>query len=169
VNSRLIGETVAVHLYAEHLEVWFAQRCLERIPRLRGEGKHRIQYRHVIDWLVRKPGAFENYRYRADLFPSSRFRRAYDELKGHLTVTRAAAVYLAVLKLAADESEELIDRALGILLERHLPISLEAVTEALTELRGAPSPAAGVTIAPVDVGVYDGLLTGEEVLDAAAV
>ncbi len=82
---------------------------------------------------------------------------------------RAAAVYLAVLKLAADESEELVDRALGLLFDRHLPISLQAVAEALAELRGAPSPAAGVTIAPVDVAVYDGLLEGQEVSDAAAV
>ena len=41
--------------------------ALRRYPRLRGEGKHRIQYRHMIDWLVRKPGAFENYRYREEL------------------------------------------------------------------------------------------------------
>jgi len=169
VDSRLIGENVTVHLYAEHLEVWYAQRCLERIPRLRGDGKHRIQYRHVINWLVRKPAAFENYRYRADLFPSSRFRRAYDELKGHLAVTRAAAAYLAVLKLAGEESEDLVDRALGLLFDRHTAISLEAVAAALAEVRGAPSPAAGVTIAPVDVGVYDGLLENEELSHAAAV
>ncbi|HVO82712.1 MAG TPA: IS21 family transposase [Terriglobales bacterium] len=169
VDSRLIGEEVRVHLYAEHLEVWYAQRRLECIPRLRGQGKHRIQYRHVIDWLVRKPAAFENYRYRADLFPSSRFRRAYDELKAHLAVTRAAAVYLAVLKLAADESEELVERALGLLFDRHTPVSLEAVAAALVELRDAPSPAAGVTITPVDVGVYDGLLQNEELSHAAAV
>jgi transposase len=169
VDSRLIGEEVAVHLYAEHIEVWFAQRCLERIPRLRGEGKHRIQYRHVIDWLVRKPAAFENYRYRADLFPSSRFRRAYDELKGHLALAKAAAVYLAVLKLAADESEEFIDRGLQLLFDRHQPVSLDAALEALTEVRGTPSPAQGVLIAPVDVSVYDGLLENVEVPDAAAV
>ena len=169
VDSRLIGEEVAVHMYAEHIEVWFAQRCLERIPRLRGEGKHRIQYRHVIDWLVRKPAAFENYRYRADLFPSSRFRKVYDELKGHLVLTRAAAVYLAVLKLAADESEELVDRGLQLLFDRRQPISLDAVVQALTEVRGSPSPAQGVLIAPVDVSVYDGLLESAEVADAAAV
>ena len=158
-----------MRLYVEHLEVWYAQRCLERIPRLRGQGKHRIQYRHIIDWLVRKPGAFENYRYREELFPTSRFRMAYDELKGHLAVRRAAADYLAILNLAADESEEPVDRALVLLFDRGRPISLEAVAEALGELRGAPSPAAGVTIAPVDVGVYDGLLEAEEVRDVAAV
>ena len=81
VDSRLIGERVDVRLYAEELEVWFAGRMMERIPHLRGQGKHRINYRHVIDWLVRKPGAFENYRYREDLFPTSRFRMAYDALR----------------------------------------------------------------------------------------
>ncbi|SHI08035.1 HsdM N-terminal domain-containing protein [Desulfofustis glycolicus DSM 9705] len=25
----------------------------------------------LIDWLIRKPGAFANYRYRSDLFPTS--------------------------------------------------------------------------------------------------
>ena len=53
----------------------------QRMPRLRGEGKHNINYRHIIDWLVRKPGAFENYRYRDALFPTHRFRMAYDQLR----------------------------------------------------------------------------------------
>src|SRR6056297_930298 len=37
VHSRLIGEQVSVRLYAEHLEVWYAQRRVEVIPRLRGQ------------------------------------------------------------------------------------------------------------------------------------
>ncbi len=49
-------------------------RVVECHGRLRGQRKHIIHYRHVIDWLVRKPGAFENYQYRDDLFPTSRFR-----------------------------------------------------------------------------------------------
>ena len=48
------------------------------MPRLVGIGKHAINYRHVIDSLVRKPGAFENYQYREDMFPTSHFRMAYD-------------------------------------------------------------------------------------------
>ena len=48
VDSRLIGERVDVRLYAEELEVWFAGGVVERIPRLRGQQKHRINYRHVI-------------------------------------------------------------------------------------------------------------------------
>ena len=74
-----------------------------------------------------------------------------------------------MLKLAADESEELVDRGLQLLFDRHQPISGEAVLETLMEVRGAPSPSQGVLIAPVDVSVYDGLLENAEVPDAAAV
>src|SRR5262249_1263504 len=48
VASRLIGEWVEARLHADHIEVWYAQRVVERLPRLRGRGKHRINYRHVI-------------------------------------------------------------------------------------------------------------------------
>jgi hypothetical protein len=65
---------------------------VEELPRLRGRGKQRSNYRHVIDWLVGKPGAFADYRYQADLFPSSRFRMAYDWLVQRQP-TRAAKEY----------------------------------------------------------------------------
>ena len=81
VNSRLIGERVEARLYLDHVEVWYGQRKVEDLPRLRGRSKHRVDYRHIIEWLVRKPGAFENYRYQEDLFPTSRFRMAYDALQ----------------------------------------------------------------------------------------
>lgn len=57
VHSRLIGESVTVRVGAEDLEIWYGQRRVDQFPRLRGEQKHRIDYRHVIEWLVRKPGA----------------------------------------------------------------------------------------------------------------
>ena len=76
-----MGEKVEVRLYVEHVEVWYAQQEVERFPRLRGRKKHAINYRHIIDWLVRKPGAFANYVYREELFPTSRFRMAYDALR----------------------------------------------------------------------------------------
>ena len=71
LHSRLIGEKVDIRIYAEHIEAWYAQRRIEVLPRLRGENGHYINYRHVINTLVRKPGAFENYRYKDDMFPTS--------------------------------------------------------------------------------------------------
>ncbi|HEY7387892.1 MAG TPA: IS21 family transposase [Bryobacteraceae bacterium] len=36
VNSRLIGERVEARVYLDHVEVWYGQRCVEDLPRLRG-------------------------------------------------------------------------------------------------------------------------------------
>ena len=162
VNSRLKGEEVQVRLYAEHLEVWYAQRRVETIPRLRGEGKHRIQYRHIIDWLVRKPGAFENYRYREDLFPTSRFRMAYDALRSRQP-SRAAKEYLSILYLAARESEAGVDEALRVLIEEGGAIGAKVV-EAMVLSGQEPVRAREVVIAKVDLGTYDALLSSPEVI-----
>jgi hypothetical protein len=157
VHSRLIREKVVVRLYAEHLEIWHGQSHIENIPRLRGSGNHHIQYRHIIDWLVRKPGAFENYRYRSDLFPTSRFRMAYDELKQHHVVSKASKEYLLILKLAARENEAAVDEALRLLLDRNMPISAEFV-ENLVLSGQKPAPATDVTIPAVVLHDYDCLL-----------
>lgn len=160
VDSRLIREKIEVRLYVEHLEVWYAQKCIEKIPRLRGEGKHRIQYRHIIDWLVRKPGAFENYRYREELFPTHRFRMAYDWLKQHQP-SRSAKEYLEILHVAARRNEAAVDYALRTLIEQEKPISIEAVETIIEALGQIPSPTQ-ITIAEVDLCAYDVLLSMKE-------
>ena len=132
------------------------------MPRLRGEGKHRIQYRHIIDWLVRKPGAFENYRYREELFPTHRFRMAYDGLRRRHP-SRAAKEYLEILHLAARENEAAVDEALRTLLDKELPISFEAVERILNCEGRRPWPAQ-IVVAEVDLAAYDALLRSKEVL-----
>jgi hypothetical protein len=161
VDSRLIGEKIEVRVYAERLEVWYAQQCLETMPRLRGEGQHRIQYRHIIDWLVRKPGAFDNYRYREELFPTHRFRMAYDWLKGRY-LSRGAKEYLGILHLAARENEAAVDDALRRLIDQELPLSIEAVERLVGgSERRIPLPAQ-VLIPEVDLAAYDALLSGSK-------
>lgn len=165
VNSRLIGEWVEARLYAERVEVWYAQKQVEQLPRLRGRGKHKIAYRHVIDWLVRKPGAFADYRYRADLFPSSRFRLAYDILLIQQP-ERAAKEYLSILQLAARESESGVEAALSRLMreESAAPLTAAAVLAELRKNEGRSS-LLEVTVAPVDLTSYDALLESKEAED----
>lgn len=156
VQSRLIRETVKVKLYAEYLEIFYGQRKVERIPRLRGEGRHFIQYRHIIDWLVRKPAAFENYRYRDDLFPTTRFRMAYDDLCKR-SQARANKEYLKILHLAAMESETGVDEALRRIFEKEQPVSLEAIKELLAS-EGGITPPKEVNVDEVSLCHYDQLL-----------
>ena len=163
VNSRLIGETVEVRVHAEHIEVWYGSRFLERLPRLRGESRHLIQYRHIIDWLVRKPGAFENYRYRVDLFPTSRFRMAYDSLRAHHTPRRADSAYLRILHLAAKESQPKVEQALSHLLRQDSLTGADAVETLIGQQQADVPIIPDVAIPSVDLNPYDGLLHTLEV------
>lgn len=161
VPSRLIGEQVRVRICAQQLEVWFAQRQVESLPRLRGQDRHFVQYRHIIDWLVRKPGAFANYRYRPDLFPTSRFRLAYDALQASCGA-HADKEYLKILHLAARENEQRVDDALRVLLQWQVPLSAGEV-EALVMSQAALPPATQVCVDAVDLTGYDCLLQAAEV------
>jgi len=143
----------------DHVEVWYAGSCLEKMPRLRGEDRHHINYRHIIDWLVRKPGAFTNYCYRGELFPSTNFRLAYDLLKRSGSV-RYEKQYLKILYLASKEGESRVEAAILHLLEEEQRISFEAV-EALvaSELpEEIYNRVREIIIAPVDIKQYDQLI-----------
>jgi transposase len=163
VNSRLIGEKVEARVYLDHVEVWYGQKKVEELPRLRGRSKHRVDYRHIIEWLVRKPGAFENYRYQEDLFPTSRFRMAYDGLR-ETGPSRAVKQYLKILKLAAEEGETAVDEALRELLQgrAEAAISVESIGEVLRRLDTIPAVTM-VEVAPVDLASFDELFAETEV------
>jgi hypothetical protein len=163
VPARLIGEWVECRLFAERIELFHGQTKVQELPRLRGSGRHRIDYRHVIDWLVRKPGAFAGYRYQAEMFPTSRFRLAYDALLTEQP-RRAAKEYVRILHLAARGSEVGVEAALVRLMNRKQPLSAAAVEKELR--RGEPPTAvAEVTIDAVDLSLYDGLLESKEAED----
>jgi len=160
VHSRLIGEQVEARLTAETLEVWYAGQKMEQLPRLRGRGKHRVDYRHIIDWLVRKPGAFSNYRYREELFPTSRFRMTWDALRD-LDPLHANKRYLEILQLAAQEGEALVDAALRRTLEDGEvgagKLNVTAIRHLLPE---AAPPVTDIAVAEVALASFDELLGG---------
>jgi hypothetical protein len=147
------------------VEVWYAGQRVEQLPRLRGRGKHRVDYRHIIDWLVRKPGAFDNYRYRDELFPTSRFRMAWDALR-ELTPQRANKHYLEILKLAAEEGEALVDGALRILLEEGEigagKLQVDALRQVLAEANRV-LPVTDIAVAEIALASFDELLGGHTV------
>jgi hypothetical protein len=98
-------------------KVYYGGKLVEVIPRLIGEKSHQVNYRHLIDTLLRKPGGFRHYRYRDDLFPSLIFRRAWEQLNEWLSPRRADIAYLRILNLAARTMESEVACALEILLD----------------------------------------------------
>ena len=157
VHSRLIGETVDVVIGVEEVEVWHAGVLVQRMPRLPGDGKHAINYRHIIDSLVRKPGAFANYQYREELFPTSHFRMAYDALCRQHAQKHAAREYLRILQLAARESESAVQEALRAALARGEELSFAAVQAAVQRSQHVPA-LTEVQVAAPDLREFDSLL-----------
>jgi hypothetical protein len=126
------------------------------MERLIGRKPHRIDYRHIIHSLVRKPGAFRRYVFREALFPTLEFRRTYDALVTEGT-DQADLQYVRILHLAASDGEEAVRAVLADLLTRGtLPI-YELVR---AEIRG-PRTAYGIPpldITAPDLSIYDRLL-----------
>jgi hypothetical protein len=158
VPSRLRGERVMVRISEMTLEVFYGGRRQLVVERLLGEGRSRIDYRHVIWSLVKKPWAFCRYRHRESMFPTLVFRHAYDVLAEALPERQADLDYLRVLHLAAATMECEVETALELMLgEGRLP-RYEAV-RSLVSTREPEIPA--MEPLAVDLAGYDALLGTE--------
>ena len=116
VPTSLIGHQVTVYIYEWHLEVYYRRQQIETMSRLVGQQKYQLNYRHLIDSLLRKPGGFRRYRHREALFPNLVFRRAWEQLDQWYTPRKADLTYLRILRLAVRHQESEVATALSLLL-----------------------------------------------------
>jgi hypothetical protein len=117
VASRFIACRLRAYIYHSSIELYYGEKLVQTMPKLEDKKEYSINYRHIIGSLVRKPGAFANYCYRDSLFPKPIFRKAYDILKNQYPVN-GDKQYLQILKLAAIESEVMVEGALKTLLQK---------------------------------------------------
>jgi hypothetical protein len=157
VPSRLIGAKLRVRIRAEELEIYHGATLALTLPRLVGRERQRIDYRHLIWSLARKPGAFMAYKYREEMFPSLVFRRAFDRLQAELP-SRAVREYLRILHLAASTSEVEVGNAIEAILGAGDIPSFDACRASIPALK---QPLPQLTPPPVvDLSAYDRLITG---------
>ncbi len=138
VPARLIGQELKVEIYERQLKLYSGRELLLVLPRHCGDRGMVLDYRHVIDHLLRKPGAFERYRYREQLFPSGSFREAYDHLVAQHGPRGGAVEYLRLLKLASEVGESDIEVMLADYLSPPYPVW--SVAELRRLLQPEPRP-----------------------------
>jgi transcriptional regulator with XRE-family HTH domain len=155
VPSRLIGSELTVRVRAEQLELFLGSSFIMTLPRLKGLHKCRIDYRHVIWSLVRKPGAFAAYRFRDEFFPTTTFRRAYDAITATKPV-KGDLEYLRILHFAAGTSEIDVEAGLDLLLEMGEPFDFLTVRDLVNASAGTAIP--DVTPPASNLAIYDRLL-----------
>ena len=157
VPSRLIGSLVQARVSEAEVGIYFHNTVVTTFPRSHSQ-EPRIDYRHLIASLVRKPGGFARYVYREQLFPSVVFRQAYDRLLA-LEPTRADAHYVQVLALAAELGETPVAAVLGALLRETLDPTPERIR---TRLQTSAEPKILAAFVP-ELASYDQLCGTQEV------
>jgi len=155
VPSRLIGEWVRVRIYEDRIVVRYAGKDQLDCDRLPGR-KKRIDYRHIIWSLVRKPGGFARYVYREEMFPSVVFRRAYDSIQTPHHGLKGDLEYLRILHLAASTMEAEVEAALALLLGADKVPTADAVKALVSTAVTIEVP--DLARQAVDFGAYDALL-----------
>ena len=106
VPSRLISQQLTVHLRHDRLDLFLRSQFVETLPRLHrraGESGplRRIDFRHVIESLRRKPRALLRAQLQSDLLPGSRWQKIWRQLLVALPPDEAAKVMVDALHVAA--------------------------------------------------------------------
>ena len=160
VPSRLIGEKVSARRYEDRLEIFYNGVHQYTAPWISRDGEHHINYRHLISWLVRKPGAFRQYRFREELFPSEVFRWAWERLSETLIERTADREYLQLLHHAASTMQCEVEAALSAVRRKGEIPRLDRVLEACRPAVHEPPRLQPLVVSFAD---YDDLLACKEV------
>ena len=165
IPSCFIGSRVQVRIYADEIQLWHANKLQFTMPRLIGKNQQYIDFRHVIDSLVRKPGAFMHYRFREHMFPSVEFRKSFDALTKAIGEASAIRVYLRLLQVAKQEGLASVDPFLARLVIGFDGMNKKSLLAMLDAIQ-TTVPATVVEEVQVevpDLKLYDDLLTHKEV------
>ena len=160
VPARLIGQELKAEVYEREIKLYSGRELLLSLPRVCGGRGVVLDYRHVIDHLLRKPGAFERYRYREQLFPCRWLREAYDQLVTQQGQRRGAVEYLRLLKLASEVGEREVELMLVDFLSP--PYPAWSVEELRQILQPSLRPQMEIAELQPELSSYDTLLSGEE-------
>ena len=159
VPSRLIHYTLRAYVYPEEIILFYNNKALQTIPRVYDKSGDGIDYRHLIDSLLRKPGAFAQYRYREALFPRLCFKQAHEKLQ-QVRPANADKLYLQLLHLAKVQSEQQVAEALELLLDDHQVPLLETVKSLIDVVQ---KERLHVNVHEPRLADYDTLLTAREI------
>lgn len=160
VPSRLIGSKLVARIYENRIVLLNGASEVAQLPLGKSDRGAVIDFRHLIGHLLRKPGAFANYRWREELFPAPVYRAAHDHLE-RSAPAEADRRYLELLKLAADEGQTVVENALEHLLGAPHPVvnaaEVRAVLDTWSDMRREWRQRAPLQ---VDLAAYDSLLDG---------
>jgi hypothetical protein len=129
VPSRLIGERLLVRLYNDKLECYLGSSHVIALVRAsipaRGTRGHAIDYHHIIESLVKKPGAFRGSKLRDAILPNENYRFIWEYANRTMTCQDACRFIVGILHLAANHNcENELAQEIIYLIKAEKPIKL---------------------------------------------
>jgi transposase InsO family protein len=104
VPSRLAGHRLKVRLHSIHLDAWLGGVKVFQCERLFASAAERhprrIDWRHMLPGLKRKPGAFARWVLRDAMFPRSEYAQAWEFINTKLPERAACRLMVELLDLA---------------------------------------------------------------------
>lgn len=110
VPSRLVNSRLAVNVYDDHLDLLLGQEFTCRLERIYASGSQRkrsVNYKHVIDALVKKPRAFRYSQWREDLLPNEDYRTIWQYVDTTMKADDACRYIVRILHLGSKLDNEM--------------------------------------------------------------
>ena len=157
--SRLIGKKVRVKQYEGRVDISYKGVLQLTVPWIGRDPGLLIDYRHIINSLIRKPGAFSQYKFREELYPSEVFRWAWDSLSNALNDKTAEREYLQLLHKSANSMQCEIEKILSSLRYEN---TIPRIDEVLSRYKQNVDEPQNIKSLVVDLSVYNNLLLENE-------
>ena len=163
VPTRLIGTCLRARVSEDQIRLFHGREQVLTLERRHWSQGAQVDYRHVIGQLIRKPGAFDQYRWRQSLFPTPIFESAFEQMEKARGRKWANREYLHILKLAAENGQNGVETALEqIMAANRAKMSLDEVKAILGSFDALRHQMQNQPPLAVNLITYDQLI-GEEV------
>ena len=124
-----------IRLYSDKLECYLGYQHVVTLKRVHSTTKERsrnIDPKHLLPWLIRKPGAFADSVYRDDLLKNPHYRYIWESLSKIMAKLAASKCMLRLLKLAYIHGfEEEVAAIVMDRLEKHKDLDINALENKL--------------------------------------
>lgn len=133
VPSQYIGLSLEARIYPEKIEVFHESKKVTTHKRVFGvRGLTSIKVEHIINGLIKKPGAMKDWKHREVLFERPAWKSFYEKLKSKNFSDKE---YLKCLKLINEYGKELVSASMEIVIsEKMSPDSLSLVSILTNEM-----------------------------------
>ena len=156
VPSRLIGERLRVLVYQRYIECYLGSIKVFESKRVIPVGKNRcrlINYKHIINALVKKPQAFRHSQIRDDILPSEDYKKIWKHVDQIMDAKSACKFIVGIMYLAYKyDCEKALANDVISIINAKRPLSLALIEKKYRPMANTKLPE--ISVSQHDISSY---------------